>query len=139
MPVTEVELECVTAHCAPAFDGDAGKLLLISAADLIAQQIALSGVLSAGGPGTKTLHGNVMLHAILPTQGDEITNGLYPLQTVHALSDADPLMMPHGRLDEAKENGMRVIGLGKELGMELAGDEERMVADFHHFRELAIR
>ena len=45
----------------------------------------------------------------------------------------------HGGLDEAVEDGVRVVGLGQEFWVELAGDEEGMGGDFHDLCEFSIR
>ena len=41
--------------------------------------------------------------------------------------------------DEALEQRMRLVRLALELGMELAGDEERVVRQFDDLHQLAVR
>ena len=48
MTVTEVELDGVAADHAPVLHGDAGEGFLVGAADLVAEQVAFTGVFGAG-------------------------------------------------------------------------------------------
>ena len=43
------------------------------------------------------------------------------------------------RADECPEQGVRLVRLAVEFGMELAGDVERVVRQFDDFHELAVR
>ena len=70
MAVAEVELDGVATDHAPVFDGDTGKVLLIGATDLFAEQVALTGVLGAGRGSAECFHGDELLRSIAPNEGD---------------------------------------------------------------------
>ena len=47
-------------------------------------------------------------------------------------------VLMHGG-DEPFEQGVGPVGLALKFGMELAGDVERVILDFDHFHEFAVR
>src|ERR1044071_6099990 len=50
-----------------------------------------------------------------------------------------PVMdMGVGGADEPFEQGMGLVGFAAELGMKLAGDEERVVGNFNHLHQFAV-
>lgn len=44
-----------------------------------------------------------------------------------------------GSRDKTSEQGVRCVGFALELGMELGGDEERVVGDLNDFDQLIVR
>ena len=78
MPVAEGELDRVTSHRRKTRNRHPGEVAVrLPAADHISEKVTLSLGLGARGQRPELVHGHIVLHAILPSDGDLVPNQLY--------------------------------------------------------------
>lgn len=111
--VAEIETQRVVADALEGQDLHVGEILLFAAAVLIAEDIFFSAGLGAGRGGAQLGSGEIRLGAVVPNDGDFVTDELDVLRRFH-----------DGKIGAWAEPG-RLVRHGNERAADLAASEDR--------------